>query len=125
MIPSKSYSLEDAIAEAKFGKFNYFMIFLSGLTLACGAIEATSVTLIIPIAHCELEMTNFHKGLLGSVGYIGIILSSHFWGFLADTRGRKKIIVPALLLSFFFTFCSTFAKNFWILAFMRFLTGFW
>jgi VNT family MFS transporter (synaptic vesicle glycoprotein 2) len=125
MIPSQSYSLEDAIAETKFGKFNYLLIFLSGFILACASMEATSVTMIIPIAQCELEMTNFHKGLLGSVGYIGIILSSHFWGFLADTRGRKKIIVNALLLASFFTFCSTFAKDFWLLAFFRFLTGFW
>ncbi|KAG5683092.1 hypothetical protein PVAND_012395 [Polypedilum vanderplanki] len=119
-----SYTLEDAISETKFGKFNHFLIALSGLILACGMYEATSITLIFPIAQCELQMTNFHKGLLGSVGFIGIILSSHFWGFLADTRGRKKIIVNALLLASFFSLCSTFAKNFWILAFFRLIVGF-
>ncbi|KAG5683062.1 hypothetical protein PVAND_012368 [Polypedilum vanderplanki] len=119
-----SYSLEDAISETKFGKFNYFMIILSGLILACGMIETNSINLVIPIASCELEMTNFHKGLLGSVGYIGIILASQLWGFLADTRGRKKIIVPALLFSFIFTILSTFMKNFWLLLVFRFLNGF-
>ncbi|KAG5683064.1 hypothetical protein PVAND_012370 [Polypedilum vanderplanki] len=119
-----SYSLEDAISETKFGKFNYFIIVLSGLILACGMIETNSINLVIPIASCELEMTNFHKGLLGSVGYIGIILASQLWGFLADTRGRKKIIVPALLFSFIFTILSTFMKNFWLLLVSRFLNGF-
>ncbi|KAG5683063.1 hypothetical protein PVAND_012369 [Polypedilum vanderplanki] len=119
-----SYSLEDAISETKFGKFNYFMIVLSGLILGCGMIETNSINLVIPIASCELEMTNFHKGLLGSVGYIGIILASQLWGFLADTRGRKKIIVPALLFSFIFTILSTFMKNFWLLLVSRFLNGF-
>ncbi|KAG5683088.1 hypothetical protein PVAND_012391 [Polypedilum vanderplanki] len=124
MTQTINYSLEDAISETKFGKFNYFMLVLAGLILACGMLETTCVNMVIPIAQCELEMTNFHKGLLGSVGYIGIILSSQLWGFLADTRGRKKIIVPALFLSFTFTVLSTFMKNFWFLLFFKFLNGF-
>ncbi|KAG5683090.1 hypothetical protein PVAND_012393 [Polypedilum vanderplanki] len=119
-----SYTLEEAIAATKFGKFNCFLIALSGLILGCGCIESFCISLIIPIIQCELEMTNFHKGLLGSVGFIGIILSSQFWGFLADTRGRKKIMVPALFLASFFSFCSTLATNFWLLAIFRFLNGF-
>lgn len=119
------YSLEDAIACTKYGKFNYFMIVLSGLVLACGMMETNCINMVLPIAQCELNLSNVHKGLLGSVGYIGIILSSHFWGFMADTRGRKRVIVPALMLSFLFTVISTFAKSFWFLALFRFLNGFW
>jgi VNT family MFS transporter (synaptic vesicle glycoprotein 2) len=122
---TQSHSLEDAIVATKFGKFSPTLITLSGLILACSQLEATSVNMIIPIAQCELEMTNFHKGLLGSMNYVGIILSSHFWGFMADTKGRKKVIVTALLMSFSFTVCSTLVKNFWLLVFFRFLTGFW
>jgi VNT family MFS transporter (synaptic vesicle glycoprotein 2) len=125
MTPLMSHSLEDAIAETKFGKFNVFIITLSGLILACAMLETNCINMIIPIAQCELQMTNFHKGLLGSVGYIGIILSSHFWGFMADTRGRKRVIVPALLLSFIFTICSTLVNNFWLLVTFRFFNGFW
>jgi VNT family MFS transporter (synaptic vesicle glycoprotein 2) len=95
------------------------------LILTCAMLETNCINMIIPIAQCELEMTNFHKGLLGSIGYVGVILASHFWGFMADTRGRKKVIVPALLLSFVFTICSTLVKNFWLLVFFRFLNGFW
>ncbi|CAG9802302.1 unnamed protein product [Chironomus riparius] len=97
------YSLEDAIARAGFGKFNFILIGLSG---------------------CDLDLTNFQKGLLGSISYIGIILSSHFWGFMADTRGRKKIIAPALCFSFLFTVISTFATSFWFILIFRFLSGF-
>lgn len=121
----QSYSLEDAVTHTKYGKFNYFMITLAGLVLACGMMETNCVNMVVPIAQCELNLSNVHKGLLGSVGYIGIILSSHFWGFMADTRGRKKIIVPALFLSFAFTVLSAFSKSFWFLAFFRFLNGFW
>lgn len=121
----QKYSIEDAIALTKFGKFNYLIIILSGLLLACGYFETSCISMILPIAQCELNLTNEHKGLLGSVGYIGIIVSSHFWGFMADTQGRKRIIVPALFLAFLFTVISTLTKNFWILAVFRFLNGFW
>jgi len=119
------YSLEDAIERTGFGKFNYTLIILSGLMLACGFLESTCINMILPIVGCELDLTNFQKGLLGSISYIGIILSSHFWGFMADTRGRKKIIVPALCLSFIFTLISTFATLFWFILIFRFLSGFW
>ncbi|KAG5683091.1 hypothetical protein PVAND_012394 [Polypedilum vanderplanki] len=119
-----SYSFEDTISETKFGKFNYIMITLSGLILACSCLESYCISLIIPIAQCELEMNNFHKGLLGSIGYLGIILSSNFWGFMADTKGRKQIMVPALILSFSFTILSTLVGNFWLLVILRFLNGF-
>ncbi|KAG5683093.1 hypothetical protein PVAND_012396 [Polypedilum vanderplanki] len=119
-----SYSLEDAISETKFGKFNCILIFLCGLILGCAFVETGCITLVLPIAQCELQMTNFHKGFLGSIGFIGIILSSHFWGFLADTKGRKNTMIVALLLAAFFSICSTLAKTFWVIALFRFLNGF-
>ncbi|KAG5683089.1 hypothetical protein PVAND_012392 [Polypedilum vanderplanki] len=124
MTQTISYSFEDAISETKFGKFNHFMIVLAGLILACGMLETNCINMIIPIAQCEFNMSEFDKGLLGSIGYLGIILASQIWGFLADTRGRKKIIVPALVLSFIFTVLSTFTNNFWLLVIFRFLNGF-
>lgn len=119
------HSLEEAIIKTGFGKFNIFLILICGLVLSCGFLETSSIGLILPIAQCELNLTNFDKGLIGSIGYVGIILSSHFWGFMADTKGRKKAMIPALLLTFVFSFISAFSKSVWFLAFFRFLNGFW
>lgn len=120
-----SYTLEEAIEKAKFGKFNFFMIFLCATVLLSGFLEANSINMILPLAQCELNLSNAHKGFLGSVGFIGIIMSSHFWGFMADTKGRRKTIIPALLLSFLCTLVSSVAKSFWFMAFLRFMSGFW
>lgn len=120
-----SYSLDDAIEKAKFGKFNYFMIILFALILVSGFLEVNSISMILSIAQCELDLSSSHKGFLGAVGYIGIIVSSHFWGFMADTRGRKKVLIPALIYSFLFTIISTFSTSFWFLAVSRFFNGFW
>lgn len=121
----QSYSFEDALALAGFGKFNYILIFLSGGVLGAAFVDIGSVNVILAISQCELELTNVHKGILSSIGYFGIILSSQLWGFLADTKGRKKIIVPTLIMAFVFTVISSSAKSFWVLVLFRFLHGFW
>jgi MFS family permease len=125
MAAPSAHSLEEAIIKTGFGKFNVLLVIICGLVLACGFLETSSVGLILPIAQCELNLSNFDKGLIGSVGYVGIILSSHFWGFMADTRGRKKSMIPALLLTFVFSLISAFSKSVWFLALFRFLNGFW
>lgn len=121
----QSYSFEDALALAGFGKFNYILIGLSGCVLGAAFVDIGGVNLILAISQCELELTNVQKGILSSIGYVGIILSAHLWGFLADTRGRKKVIVPALLMSFVFTVISSTSKSLWVLVLFRFLNGFW
>lgn len=55
---------------------------------------------------------------------VGIISSSHLWGFLADTQGRKRVILPTLFLSFTFTLLSSLTTNFWLFVVLRFFNGF-
>lgn len=69
-------------------------------------------------------MTSANKGILSAIALIGIIASSHMWGFLADTRGRRKIIIPTLLISFVCTVLSSLVTNFSLFVTLRFFTGF-
>lgn len=69
-------------------------------------------------------MTTQNKGILSAIALIGIITSSHMWGFLADTRGRRKIIIPTLLISFLCTVLSSLVTNFSLFVTLRFFTGF-
>lgn len=69
-------------------------------------------------------MTTHNKGILSAIALIGIITSSHMWGFLADTKGRRKIILPTLLISFVCTVLSSLVTNFSLFVTLRFFTGF-
>lgn len=82
------------------------------------------ISFVFPVAECDLALTTQNKGVLSGISSIGIIVSSHFWGFLADTRGRKSVIVPTLILSFFASFLSSLATNFGMLVICRFFSGF-
>ncbi len=115
---------EEAIKRCKFGKFNYILIGLSGGLMACGFFELTSVNFILSIAQCDLDMSSTDKGVLSAIGYLGVILSSHLWGFLADTKGRRSMLIPSLLMAFFATVLSSLANSFWLLVLLRFINGF-
>lgn len=69
-------------------------------------------------------MTSTNKGVLTAIAVVGIITSSHMWGFLADTKGRRKIIIPTLFISFLCTVLSSLVTNFSLFVTLRFFTGF-
>lgn len=80
---------------------------------------------ILPVSQCDLQLSIREKGILCAMGYAGMICSSHLWGFLADTKGRKKIMCPTLITGFVFSVMSSFAGQVWLLSLLRFCTGFW
>lgn len=96
---------------------------LSGTILAATILETLAIGFVIPVA-CDLKLNTTEKGLLSAISLIGVIMSSLLWGFLADTKGRKRVIMPTLFLSFIFTALSSLATNYSVLIILRFLTGF-
>lgn len=116
--------LEEAIEKYKIGKYNYILVIVSGWLMACSFIDLTSINVVFPVAQCDLKLTTADKGILGSIGYVGVILSSPLWGFLSDTKGRRTVLIPTLLVAFIMTLLSSFVNNFWYMLALRFLNGF-
>uniref|UniRef100_A0A1B0GJR0 Putative synaptic vesicle transporter svop n=1 Tax=Lutzomyia longipalpis TaxID=7200 RepID=A0A1B0GJR0_LUTLO len=115
---------EEALSYTSFGKFNCFVIFVCGINLAAVIIESLGISFVIPVAQCDLELTNSDKGVLSAVAFVGIIISSHLWGFLADTMGRRAVMMPSLFAAFISTLLCSFTSNFWVFVVLRFLSGF-
>lgn len=107
-----------------FGVFNYILMFTSALTMAAFIIEMIGIAFIFPVSGCDLHLTHTQKGVLGAAGYFGIICSSHLWGYLADTKGRRRVIHPTLLATSVATISASFVTNFYLLTILRFFTGF-
>ncbi|XP_053949917.1 synaptic vesicle glycoprotein 2A-like isoform X2 [Anastrepha ludens] len=117
-------SFSEALSLTGFGKFNYFLIFICGMILANVLLETAAMGFVLPIAQCDLNLTNQDKGILSAISFAGIITSSHLWGFLADTKGRRRVIRPTLLAGFIVTLLSTFSHRFWVMVMLRFINGF-
>lgn len=122
-IPEK-VNFDEAIRLTGYGKFNYFIVIISGIVLSAVLLETLSISFVLPVAEHDLNLSMEDKGIVSSVAYAGIIASSHLSGFLADTKGRRLVIMLSLLLSFGCTLISSFVNNFWIFTAMRFLCGF-
>ncbi|XP_073832107.1 synaptic vesicle glycoprotein 2B-like isoform X2 [Musca autumnalis] len=119
----EAITFSEALEKTGYGKFNYLVIIVAGLILANVLLETSAVAFYMPVAHCDLELTNFRKGLLSAIGYVGMIISSHLWGFLADTKGRKRVIMPTLIAGFVVTVISSFAMDFWTMLILRLING--
>lgn len=119
----RQVNFEEALRRTGFGKFNYFLVILSGAVLSTVLLETLGISFILPIAECDLNLSTKDKGMLSAIAFVGIIASSHLWGFLADTRGRRMVIMPTLFISFFITIASSFVKSFWLFTVLRFFSG--
>lgn len=106
------------------GCFNYLLVFVAGLVQFSHYAELAVISYIIPMSRCDIALNASERGLLGGACFMGTICSSHLWGFLADTRGRRRIVIPTLFVSFVLDVCASFASDFYTLATFRFLTGF-
>jgi MFS transporter, VNT family, synaptic vesicle glycoprotein 2 len=51
----------------------------------------------------DFQMTSEDKGWLSAAPMLGMIIGSYFWGCLADTRGRKYVLISTLLLDGWFS----------------------
>ncbi|XP_031639091.1 synaptic vesicle glycoprotein 2B-like [Contarinia nasturtii] len=123
-VEKNGFFMDEAISKAKFGFFNYVTIFLSGLILNAVLVETCGISFIIPVSQCDLNLTAGEKGILSAVCFFGIICSSHLWGYLADTKGRRKVILPTLFIAFLLSVASSLVQNFYFFATLRFLNGF-
>lgn len=85
--------------------------------------EGHCMAYALPAAKCDLHMSTAEQGFTNAVGYIGVILASHFWGFLADTWGRRKVLRTALFLSFVTALVSSFSLYSWMLMILRLANG--
>lgn len=120
----REYSFEEAITLTGVGRFHLKLLLICGLCFMAVMVEIMGVSLILPLVKCDLMATLEQQGILASSGFLGVVLSSHAMGFLADTWGRVATLRYAILFSAICSVVSAFSVNIWMLIVFRFLTGF-
>ncbi|KAL5277990.1 hypothetical protein ACFFRR_002934 [Megaselia abdita] len=94
----RAESFDRALELSQLGRFNVFLVCTAGIVLADVYLETTTMNFVLPVSQCDLHWTQTERNLLGAVSYIGIIVSAHGWGSLADSIGRKKVLAPTLII---------------------------
>ncbi|XP_019884460.1 synaptic vesicle glycoprotein 2B [Camponotus floridanus] len=121
---TKIANFETAISVAGIGKFQYLLI-IGIIPISWGSsIDTANMSMILTSAECDLGLSLFDKGLLNAITYVGMMLSGFMWGYLADVKGRKKIILYGYLADGICNIFAGFSQNFETLVFFKFLSGF-
>lgn len=94
-----------------------------GACLLSQSVETLTMAFVLPTAKCELNINPTEQGLIIAVAFLGILLTSHFWGFLTDTWGRKKVLQVALLSTLICSIISSFSVSTIMLMLSRFCVG--
>lgn len=80
--------------------------------------------IIIPAAQCDLNLSLYEKGILSSISFFGVVSSSHLWGYFADTRGRRGVLIVSLVVSSLISFVCSIVPWSWLFILLRFFNGF-
>lgn len=105
------------------GKLQIAILAVFATSVGSVIIEGLNMGLILPVAKCDLAMTSREQGFINSVTYFGFIFTSHAWGFLADTWGRKKVLQLSLILCSVSAALSSFSVSTLMLLLTRFCVG--
>ncbi|KAL1508930.1 hypothetical protein ABEB36_003747 [Hypothenemus hampei] len=116
-------SFNEAVSLTGYGKYNIFVLLATGGCLMCVIIETMNMSFIIPAAQCDLHLTLSEKGILVSISFLGVITTSHFWGFMADYRGRRNILILSLITSSILSIIGSVIPWAWLFILLRYING--
>lgn len=94
-----------------------------GLSTMIGIIEGSRIEYMLPYFRCEMKSSFSEQLVLRSVGYIGILLGLPMWGILADTWGRKEVMLTSIAVTYLCSFLAAFSIDMNCLILARFIGG--
>lgn len=123
-LESSGTDFENAIITSGFGKFHYSLLTVCGLIYANTAVGITILSFVLPSATCDFNLTSEKKGWLTAAPMLGMVIGSYIWGCLADTKGRKVVLIAALLIDGVCGLASSVTPDFFTFSVLRFFNGF-
>ncbi|XP_075157921.1 uncharacterized protein LOC142231187 [Haematobia irritans] len=114
---------ETAITQCGFGRFNILLILITFPAFMALVIETGVISYILPSAECDLDLSLMDKGILNAITFCGMIVSAIAWGYLADTRGRKRLLVWCFLANVICVICAAMSQNTLQLMIAKFFAG--
>ncbi|XP_029289366.1 synaptic vesicle glycoprotein 2B [Cottoperca gobio] len=114
---------EEAVELSGFGLFHWLLLVVCGWANASDAVEILCVSFLLPTARCDLLLSSSDMGLLTASIFLGMMVGGYMWGYLADQRGRRRILVVSLTVNGVFGGLASVAPWFWLFLLLRFISG--
>lgn len=119
----KTYSLIKISLYAGFGRVHCYVMLTLGLLQMLTIHETMGMGIIAPSSVCDLHMSLAQMSTITAAGFLGIICSSYFWGYIADKMGRRWVLLHTISISNFCSLLSMFMVTFTSFFVCRFFTG--
>lgn len=114
---------EQAIELTGYGKFHYLLLAICGLVSTSEEMDVISMSFILPSAQCDLDLNTQTKGWLNSIIFIGMMVGAYVWGSIADTVGRRKVLIVISFMNAVCIVASSFSQTYSLFMIFRFLNG--
>ncbi|XP_028175157.1 synaptic vesicle glycoprotein 2C [Ostrinia nubilalis] len=121
-IPEKA-DFERAIELTGYGRFHYLLLAVCGLVSTSEEMDVISMSFILPSAQCDLDLTTQTKGWLNSIIFIGMMVGAYAWGSVADSLGRKRVLIAISVVNALAIVASSFSQNYELFMLFRFMNG--
>ncbi|XP_060520106.1 synaptic vesicle 2-related protein [Cylas formicarius] len=124
VVPDDTYTVTQAVNALGFGWFQVKLSLWTGLCWMADSMEMTILSILSPALHCSWHISRYQQALTTTVVFLGMMLSSTFWGNLSDRYGRKHALSLCALLLFYYGLLSSVAPSFMWMLLLRGLVGF-
>ncbi|XP_049909750.1 synaptic vesicle 2-related protein-like [Epinephelus moara] len=120
----ETFTIDDVLEGIGFGKFQWKMSILTGLSWIADAMEMMLLSILSPQLHCEWRLPGYQVALITSVVFVGMGLGAPFWGNVCDTYGRRVGLTMSMCWAIMYGILSAFAPVYGWLLVLRALVGF-
>lgn len=120
-VPRADY--ETAMELTGYGKFHYILLGICGLVSTSEEMDVISMSFILPSAQCDLNLNTHNKGMLNCIIFVGMMFGAYFWGSIADSLGRKRVLIVISFMNALCIVVSSFSQTYEFFMLFRFLNG--
>ncbi|XP_068191197.1 synaptic vesicle 2-related protein-like [Antennarius striatus] len=120
----ETLTVDDVLETIGFGKFQWKLFILTGLSWTGEAMEMMILSILSPQLHCEWRLPSYMVAVMTSVVFVGTSVGSPLWGHVFDKFGRRVGLITSICWTTFYGLLSAFAPVYGWLLVLRSLVGF-
>ncbi|KAI3443486.1 hypothetical protein Pfo_000151 [Paulownia fortunei] len=117
------YTLDEALSEVGFGKFQALVLVYAGLGAMAEAMEVMILSFIGPSVKAEWGLSSGQESLITIVVFAGMLIGAYAWGLISDNYGRRMGLLSVAVVTSIFGFLSAFSPNYISLVLFRMVVG--
>uniref|UniRef100_A0A1B0B2L7 Major facilitator superfamily (MFS) profile domain-containing protein n=1 Tax=Glossina palpalis gambiensis TaxID=67801 RepID=A0A1B0B2L7_9MUSC len=113
----------DMMNETGFGFAQVWPLLTSGFLVMAVTVELMGMSIIAPASQCDLKTNQIQMTALNCSAFMGVVVSLYFWAVLADSYGRRWVLLVSTSLSTCVSLTSALMPTFPLFIAMRFCVG--